>query len=261
MTAWQNPWRVMLAVNVAVVIGVFWHKVLLDGVIPGTQAPARGAPLSDLVGLSIAFAIAGLVLLAVCVAHRRGRISWLQRIAEWREEFPLKYSNRGEHYKPQKLMETLQAVTAGEDVIFTTGVGQHQMWAMQYLGCDRPRTFITSGGLGTMGFGASPGSAKTGSGSRFDVEDLASVFMRLDDGGTLLVEASWAAHRTAGDEFGITLFGTKGGADLRVTDMEPIGTLKLFTEEAGVAAETVLSPPAGSGHDAVVPFRPASFGR
>ena len=78
---------------------------------------------------------------------------WLQRIAEWREEFPLRYSQRGDHYKPQKLMETLQAVTAGEDVVFTTGVGQHQMWAMQYLLCDRPRTFITSGGLGTMGYG------------------------------------------------------------------------------------------------------------
>jgi acetolactate synthase-1/2/3 large subunit len=78
---------------------------------------------------------------------------WLQRIADWREEFPLKYSPRGEHYKPQKLMETLQAVTAGKDVIFTTGVGQHQMWAMQYLLCERPRSFISSGGLGTMGYG------------------------------------------------------------------------------------------------------------
>ena len=50
-------------------------------------------------------------------------------------------------------METLQELTAGDDVIFTTGVGQHQMWAMQYLLPERPRTFITSGGLGTMGYG------------------------------------------------------------------------------------------------------------
>ena len=83
-------------------------------------------------------------------------------------------------------------------------------------------------------------------GGRFDVEDLASAFMRLDDGGTLLVEASWAAHRTAGDEFGITLFGTEGGADLRVVDMEPIGTLKIFTDEAGVAAETRPEPARGA---------------
>ena len=48
----------------------------------------------------------------------------------------------------------LQTLTAGrDDVVWTTGVGQHQMWAMQYMLCDRPRTFITSGGLGTMGYG------------------------------------------------------------------------------------------------------------
>ena len=48
----------------------------------------------------------------------------------------------------------LRDLTAGrDDVVWTTGVGQHQMWAMQYLVCDRPRTFITSGGLGTMGYG------------------------------------------------------------------------------------------------------------
>ena len=52
------------------------------------------------------------------------------------------------------MLESLQALTAGrDDVIWTTGVGQHQMWAMQYLLCDRPRSFITSGGLGTMGYG------------------------------------------------------------------------------------------------------------
>jgi acetolactate synthase-1/2/3 large subunit len=45
-------------------------------------------------------------------------------------------------------------------VIWTTGVGQHQMWAMQYLLCDRPRSFITSGGLGTMGYGVPAASAR-----------------------------------------------------------------------------------------------------
>jgi len=56
--------------------------------------------------------------------------------------------------KPQLVLETLRDLTAGrDDMIWTTGVGQHQMWAMQYVHCDRPRTFITSGGLGTMGYG------------------------------------------------------------------------------------------------------------
>ncbi len=79
--------------------------------------------------------------------------AWIQKIEEWREEFPLRYGTDGEWLKPQKLMETLQALTASDDVIFTTGVGQHQMWAMQYLLTERPRNFITSGGLGTMGYG------------------------------------------------------------------------------------------------------------
>jgi acetolactate synthase-1/2/3 large subunit len=79
--------------------------------------------------------------------------SWLQQLADWREEFPLRYGESGDMLKPQPVLETLQALTEGQDVVWTTGVGQHQMWAMQYLRCDRPRSFITSGGLGTMGYG------------------------------------------------------------------------------------------------------------
>jgi acetolactate synthase-1/2/3 large subunit len=80
--------------------------------------------------------------------------AWLQQIAEWREQFPLRYSKREDVLKPQTVVEALRDLTAGrDDVIWTTGVGQHQMWAMQYLRCERPRSFITSGGLGTMGYG------------------------------------------------------------------------------------------------------------
>ncbi len=79
--------------------------------------------------------------------------AWLQRIADWREEFPLRYGSRPGVIKPQLAMEHLQALTAGEDVIVTTGVGQPQMWAMQYVLSEQPRSFISSGGLGTMGYG------------------------------------------------------------------------------------------------------------
>jgi acetolactate synthase-1/2/3 large subunit len=77
---------------------------------------------------------------------------WLRRISDWRDEFPLRYA-RGDMLKPQTVIERLQALTASDDVVVTTGVGQHQMWAMQYIVSERPRTFITSGGLGTMGYG------------------------------------------------------------------------------------------------------------
>jgi acetolactate synthase-1/2/3 large subunit len=81
--------------------------------------------------------------------------AWLRQISDWREQFPLRYSAEpAPMLKPQKVLERLQELTAGrDDVVWTTGVGQHQMWAMQYVVCDRPRTFITSGGLGTMGYG------------------------------------------------------------------------------------------------------------
>ena len=86
--------------------------------------------------------------------------AWLQQIAEWREQYPLRYSAEPNPagtvpmLKPQRVLQMLQSLTAGrDDIVWTTGVGQHQMWAMQYVLCDRPRTFITSGGLGTMGYG------------------------------------------------------------------------------------------------------------
>src|SRR5947207_4312891 len=58
---------------------------LLAAQSPGTTAPARGAPLSDLITLTIVFAVAGLLLLAVSVAHRRGRFTWLQRLGDFAE--------------------------------------------------------------------------------------------------------------------------------------------------------------------------------
>ena len=89
--------------------------------------------------------------------------------------------------------------------------------------------------LASAGFGSNVRSGKSGvTGAKtFDVEDLATVFMRLDDGGTLLVEASWAAHRRDGDEFGVTLYGTEGGAELIVDDYAPSGSLRVFTDEDG----------------------------
>ena len=82
------------------------------------------------------------------------RTAWHAQLEEWRALYPYKYRRAEGVLKPQTVLETLRDMTAGrDDVIWTTGVGQHQMWAMQYLQCDRPRTFITSGGLGTMGYG------------------------------------------------------------------------------------------------------------
>jgi predicted dehydrogenase len=79
--------------------------------------------------------------------------------------------------------------------------------------------------------------------------------MRLQDGATLQVEASWAAHRSDHDEFGVTIYGTDGGAELVVRNMEPSGTLRLFTDDDGVPAETrLVAPPSpiGRGHAVLI---------
>ena len=80
---------------------------------------------------------------------------WLRQLDEWRQRFPFRYAKADGVLKPQTAVEAVRDAAAGldTDVVWTTGVGQHQMWAMQYLVCDTPRSFITSGGLGTMGYG------------------------------------------------------------------------------------------------------------
>ena len=87
--------------------------------------------------------------------HPQVHEPWLRQVEDWREQFPYRYAKQDGVLKPQTAVELLRDLAAGleEDVVWTTGVGQHQMWAMQYLVCDKPRSFITSGGLGTMGYG------------------------------------------------------------------------------------------------------------
>jgi acetolactate synthase I/II/III large subunit len=77
---------------------------------------------------------------------------WLQTVQDWKRQHPFRYRNT-EPLKPEYVIERLRELTADRDVIWTTGVGQHQMWAAQYLQIDLPRRWLTSGGLGTMGFG------------------------------------------------------------------------------------------------------------
>jgi acetolactate synthase-1/2/3 large subunit len=80
--------------------------------------------------------------------------AWLRQVQGWRERFPLRYETGTQGLKGPEALEHLATAVAGDrDVIWTTGVGQHQMWAMQYLPCERSRSFVTSGGHGTMGFG------------------------------------------------------------------------------------------------------------
>ncbi|AIY89503.1 acetolactate synthase large subunit [Geoglobus acetivorans] len=81
----------------------------------------------------------------------RKRKEWEDRVEGWKKSYPLRYRKDDEKIKPQYVIEKIWELQP--DAIITTEVGQNQMWAAQYFKVKRPRQFITSGGLGTMGFG------------------------------------------------------------------------------------------------------------
>jgi len=77
---------------------------------------------------------------------------WYAKINEWKRDFPLSFKDTEDVIQPQYVIRLLDEMTRGNAII-TTGVGQHQMWAAQHYDYSRPRTFLTSAGLGSMGFG------------------------------------------------------------------------------------------------------------
>ena len=93
-------------------------------------------------------------ILAELASHLepKPREAWHKQIADWKEKHPLTYSEDGDKLKPQFVIEQI-AQLAPDDAIICTEVGQNQMWAAQWYPYSRPRTLISSGGLGTMGFG------------------------------------------------------------------------------------------------------------
>jgi predicted dehydrogenase len=133
-------------------------------------------------------------------------------------------------------------------------LGVHVLdFALHLLGEPRvlAASCVTHAAFGPRGLGGSNYGSQIVD-SAYEVEDFASVLLRLEGGGSLMLETSWAAHRPNGDEFGITIYGDDGGAELRVVDYAPVGELSLF---GGSAEEPTDSTPAadeGRGHDAVV---------
>ena len=83
--------------------------------------------------------------------HEKKETEWLKTVENFKKKYPLKYSNN-EELKPQYIMETISKI-AKNNTIIVTSVGQHQMWAALYYRFIEPRSFISSGGLGTMGYG------------------------------------------------------------------------------------------------------------
>ena len=123
-----------------------------------------------------------------CEAREDSIRRWWEQINAWRAIDCLRYDNSSTVIKPQYAIERLHAHTKDRDVYFTTEVGQHQMWAAQYLRFDEPKRWMTSGGLGTMGYGfpaatgvqiAHPGSLV------IDVAGEASFLMNMQELSTI----------------------------------------------------------------------------
>ena len=114
---------------------------------------------------------------------------WVAQLDQWRRDEPFRYDHDFDGILPQYAIETLSRLCAERDTIITVGVGQHQMWAAQHFKFRRPRTWLSSSGLGTMGFGlpaalgaqaAHPGSLVVdidGDGSfLLNIQELATAF-------------------------------------------------------------------------------------
>ncbi len=91
-------------------------------------------------------------LIAAGSGFKKDFSPWLSHVAELRKNHPLNYDRECDFIQPHYVLECLNRITRGEAII-CTGVGQHQMWAAQYLDYKNPRSFLTSGSMGTMGFG------------------------------------------------------------------------------------------------------------
>ena len=222
--------------------------------------------------------------------------SWWGAIAKWRSRNCLSYKQSKKLIKPQYALERLRELTRGKDVYFTTEVGQHQMWAAQFLEFTKPNHWMTSGGLGTMGYGlpsamgvqiAHPKSLVV------DVSGEASVLMNIQEMSTIMqyrlpvkvfilnnhymgMVRQWQELMHGGrysesymeslPDF-VKLADSFGARGLRATKPEEVDDLirEMIKEERAVIADVCIDPeencfpmiPSGAAHNEVI-FAPDS---
>src|SRR6185369_2110509 len=126
-------------------------------------------------------------LLEAGKAFRKDFSAWREHVAKLRKEHPLDYNHDAEAIQQEEVLIEMNRITKGEAIV-ATGVGQHQMWAAQYLDFKNPRDWLTSGSMGTMGFGlpAAIGAQLANPGRLvIDVDGDGSIRMNLGDLETL----------------------------------------------------------------------------
>ncbi|MCK6067640.1 MULTISPECIES: Gfo/Idh/MocA family protein [Microbacterium] len=136
-------------------------------------------------------------------------------------------------------------------------IGVHMIDAVLDL-MGEPRVLsasaVTHAEFGPRGLGG-PDAATGGkqfTGSAFDVEDFATVLLRLEGGASVALDTSWASYRPEGDEFGFVVYGTEGGAELRVVDYAPATDVPLYAGTTDAVADRVLPGGEPAGHQGVV---------
>jgi acetolactate synthase I/II/III large subunit len=120
-------------------------------------------------------------------ANKKALTAWWSTIEGWRGRKCLAYRQQGEAILPQHAIKRLFDLTRDKEPIITTEVGQHQMWAAQYIGFDKPNKWLTSGGLGTMGYGLPAAiGAQLGNPNALviDVAGEASILMNIQEMST-----------------------------------------------------------------------------
>ncbi len=123
------------------------------------------------------------------VVKRKKHQDWNNRTLEWKKKYPLTYKKTGDFVKPQYVIESLNKITNGKAIIVTE-VGQNQMWVAQYYSFQKPRTLLSSGGLGTMGYGFPAAiGAKVAMPDRpvFDVAGDGSIQMNIQELATAVL--------------------------------------------------------------------------
>lgn len=112
---------------------------------------------------------------------------WIERINGWKKADPFKYNEEAEAILPQHAIRELWNLTKDRDTIIATGVGQHQMWSAQFYQFEKPRTWLSSAGLGTMGFGLPAAmGAQVGHPDKLvvDIDGDGSLLMNIQEFGT-----------------------------------------------------------------------------